>query len=50
MDHEKLTDRYSGRGVRLTEVVGTTVRDIVAELFAAYTKNESCPRKSCPSK
>jgi hypothetical protein len=30
VDHERLTYRYQGRDFRLTDVAGTTVRDILA--------------------
>ena len=30
LDHEKLTDRYSGRDCRLTEVSGSVARGIIA--------------------
>ncbi len=30
LDHEKLTYRYAGRDFRLTDVMGTVVKDIIA--------------------
>ena len=30
LDHERLTYRYAGRDMRLTDVAGTVVKEIVA--------------------